>query len=208
LNSLLAALAALLATAPEELRLPPVDQCATDRTFVAWRDKLHGAIERRDAKAVTAELSEDALVDFGGSQGREAFSAVWSLAEPDSSPLWQELAAILKLGCAINGDVRVLPSIVAQVDPDLDAYESVLTIVPGAPVRRERNDTSEVLAQFDWALLRVTSWPDDGDHIRVRLSDGRSGFIRRDHVRSLVDYRMTVAQVHGRWRITSLVAGD
>jgi hypothetical protein len=42
----------------------------------------------------------------------------------------------------------------------------------------------------------------------VTLGNGRSGFVRREHVRSVIDYRATFEKVDGKWLMTTFLAGD
>ena len=43
---------------------------------------------------------------------------------------------------------------------------------------------------------------------QVTLADKSSGFVATDKLRSLLDYRLIASSRNGRWRITSLIAGD
>jgi hypothetical protein len=42
----------------------------------------------------------------------------------------------------------------------------------------------------------------------VRLADGRTGFVRHDQVRSVLDYRAVFERREGHWLMTAFVAGD
>lgn len=204
MNSL--ALLALLATAPD--RIPPVDQCSSEASFVAFRDGLSTAIARRDVRALLAALDADVMVDLGGGAGKEAFVEAFGLDQPEDSLVWDDLDRILKLGCAISGEARLMPAMVAQISPDVDLYETVVVVAPSAALHAKADPASEKIAELDWDVLAVLAWPDEGDFIKVRLKDGRNGWVRRDAVRSPLDRRITVERVGGKWKITSFVAGD
>ena len=107
-------LLALAAALAGTTALPPVDECAADPSFVEFRSALLEAAERRDVDAIIAALDDDVLVDFG--QGKDVFRVTWSLSAPEQSDLWDELKEALRLGCAVRNEVRIAPSLTAQLD--------------------------------------------------------------------------------------------
>ncbi len=198
---------ALLLAAAEPLRLPPVDSCAADPSFAAYRSELRAAIARKDREAMLAAAADDIVIDFGGGAGRAAFAKAWRLDAPQSSPLWTELEAVLELGCTKDGDALVAPSLFAQLPEEADAFESLLAVKPGTALRSRPQDDAPAVAPLDWHLLTLDGDTEDG-WMHASLPDGRSGYIRREHVRSPLDYRAHFRKIGGRWRITSVVAGD
>lgn len=197
----------LLLAAAEPLRLPPVDSCAADPSFDAYRSELRSAIARKDREAVLAAVADDIVIDFGGGAGRAAFARAWRLDAPQSSPLWAELDSVLELGCTTDGDALVAPSLFAQLPEDADAFESLLAVKRGTALRSRPQDDAPAVAPLDWHLLTLHGDTEDG-WMRASLADGRSGYIRREHVRSPLDYRAHFRKIGGRWRMTSFVAGD
>ena len=198
---------ALLFAAAEPLRLPPVDACAADASFSAYRTELRAAIAAKDREAVLAAVAEDIVIDFGGGAGRAAFAEAWRLDAPEVSRLWAELGGVLELGCTRDGDALVAPSLFAQLPESADAFESLLAVKPGSALRSKPHDDAPAVAPLDWHLLTLLGDTEDG-WMRASLPDGRSGYIRREDVRSPVDYRAHFTKLRGRWRMTSFVAGD
>ena len=197
-------LAAMLAPA----RLPPVDECAKDASFVEFRSELRRTIERRDAKALLSVVADDVHASLGGHVGKKDFISLWALdKQPRRSKVWTELGQALRLGCSLQGEVPTAPSFEDQLGADRDPFETLIAL-PGARLRRSPRDTSAAVARLQWDVLTVRRPWDGGDWVPVRLDDGRSGFVRRSLARSPIDYRAWFNNRDGRWRIAGFLAGD
>ena len=196
---------ALAGAAPD--RLPPIDQCQTEPSLVAFREALGDAAKKRDVEALLRLTIDDVQTDFGGGSGKAEFTRHWRLDRPDQSGLWTELAAILGLGCTLDGSTAVIPSLSEPMD-SLDAFETYVAIIPGSPLRREPREDSGAVAKLDWHLLTLKSATVDRRWFHVQLADGRSGYVRADEVRSPIDYRLVAERRGKRWLITAFVAGD
>ena len=48
----------------------------------------------------------------------------------------------------------------------------------------------------------------ESEWTRIKLRDGRTGYISSRYVRSPIDYRAVFNKMDGRWRMTAFVAGD
>ena len=175
-------LSLLLATAPEAEarvhRLPPVDQCAADPSFVAFRNDLLAAIARHDRDFVLAAITDDIELDFGGGAGREEFARTWELDHPETSGLWDELGRALSLGCAHdgrNGDYYAPSMFMADEEVFEDPFTAAVAIRLGAELRSGPDTASPVVATLDWDVLTVPEWDPESDWQRVALADGRSG---------------------------------
>ena len=205
-------IALLIAAAPpadsSTHRLPPIDECAADPSFAAFRDQLRLTIEQRDAAALLEIVADDIEVDFGGGAGRADFSRTWELDRPASSGVWDELAEALSLGCAGDGSGELYAPSMAAASMTEDPFEAAVVIRPGAELRREPDAASRSLATLDWDIVTVPEWDSEGAWQRIVLADGRSGFVRSDDLRSPIDYRAAFRRLDGRWRMTAFIAGD
>ena len=201
-------LAAPSAAAAQPRRLPPVDQCAADASFAAFRTSLLDAVARRDAAFVLSIVADDIMFNFGGGEGRVAFSELWTLDRPEASGLWAELGAVLRLGCARDGDTMWAPSMFRQLDDLEDPTSALVALGGGAVVRAAPSEDSAALARLEWDVLTWRSADSPEDWVAVALADGRAGFVRRDEVRSLLDYRAGFVRRGGRWRMHYFIAGD
>lgn len=196
------------AAAGQRRQLPPVDQCAADASFAAFRTSLLDAVARRDAAFVLSIITDDIMFNFGGGEGRRAFREAWSLDSPEASGLWTELGAVLRLGCARGGETMWAPAMFRQLDDLEDPTSAVVALGEGALVRAAPSEDSPVLARLDWDVLTWRSADAPEDWLPVALADGRAGFVRRAEVRSLLDYRAGFVRRGGRWRMHYFIAGD
>lgn len=205
---LLSLLIAQPAAAPGLRRLPPVDHCASDPSFVEFREDLRRAIARKDLDHLLAVLADDALVDLGGGTGRAAFMEAWQLDRPDTSTVWQELGEVLRLGCFRDPEQgNWSPSMFISGDID-DPFGTALVIRPGATLHHAPDAASPVVATLEWDLVSIVEWNGEDPWQRVQLADGVEGYARTSDLRSPADYRAGFQRVDGRWRITAFVAGD
>jgi hypothetical protein len=206
----LALAALLIAAAPANAlprKLPPVDQCAKDPSFVKFRAALKQAVAKKDREAFLKMLSPKVLVNFGGASGPEVFAAQWDF-DPDSHGIWDLLKTMLRMGCARSSGARVIPSLIVQLEPyaDEDLFDAVV-ILPGAKLYKETGVESSNPSTVPWTVAPVTSRP--GDLVTgVRLPDGREGYISDDDLYEPLGYRMVIEKLDGRWMITAFVAGD
>jgi hypothetical protein len=206
--TLLLAFLLLTATGPAPVRLLPIDQCRADASFNGFRADLAQAIESKDKQRLLSLVADDIMIDFGGGHGRSAFADKWQLERPAESLLWAEIGEILRLGCTIEGDTAAAPSLMHQLPADRDAFTTLLAVNPGSALHEAPRDDSAMIRRLDWDLLTLADKGGAEGWFPVRLDDGRTGYVRQEHVRSPIDYRAVFARRDGRWRMTVLVAGD
>lgn len=189
-------------------KLPPVDRCKSKPGLVAFRDRLKQVAAKRDRKAFLAMLAPDVLVNFGGEAGPKAFADTWRL-NGGKSELWPLLARMLRLGCSGSGNSFVVPSLTDQLNPESaeDVADKMLVSSPGAKLRKGPQPQSAVIATLTWDV--VTAIGRSREHeTKVRLADGREGWMFDDQLYGAMDYRMVIEKRRGKWMITALVAGD
>ena len=138
---------------------------------------------------------------------RRGFVAAWGLDKPQPSKVWGEIGTLLRLGCIRGAGGHLMPSLFEQIDAE-QTLETYVAIVPGSPLRAEPRAGAPAVATLHWDLLRLEDVMDDPAWWRVRLADGRSGYVRDAEARNALDYRMLVSEIDGVWRIRALVAGD
>ena len=205
------ALATSTLSAAQVRRSPPVDHCASDRSFADFRRRLITAVDHHSTRFILSIISDDVQSSFGGDPGRADFIAHWQLDRPAQSVLWRELGAALRLGCArVEGGAFWAPSFSAPTDGD-DSDELIprfIAVVPGAVLRAGASDGARVIAALDWDVMTALDNDGHSPWIAARLADGRRGFVRRREVRDLADYRAVFEKRGGRWRMTAFIAGD
>jgi hypothetical protein len=193
-------------------RLPPVDQCAADRSFADFRRRLTAAIDRQSAAYILRIAVDDIEYSFGEAPGRAGFAALWELDSPATSRLWRELGAALRLGCARDRDGALWAPSMSMPSGDEAAEDfgaKVVATTPGAILRAAASDDGAAVARLEWDVLTLRP-DDDGESawLAASLADGRRGYVRRSEVRSPADFRAVFEKRDGRWRMTAFVAGD
>lgn len=208
---LLLMLAAPAATAAQVRRSPPVDRCASDRSFLDFRRRLLTAVDNHSARFILSILSDDVQSSFGGDPGRADFIAHWQLDRPATSRLWRELGTALRLGCVPVADGALWsPSFSAPAgdDGEDELVQRFIAVVPGAVLRAGASDGARVIAALEWDVMTAPDNDGASPWIAARLADGRRGYVRRRDVRDLADYRAVFEKRGGRWRMTAFIAGD
>jgi len=203
---LLALAAANLLFSP--IRMPPVDQCASDRSFVAFRAELKRIVARRDSKALNAILADDVMADFDSGRGRKEFARIWKFDERKTSPIWPELEHVLGLGCSMAHGKPVIPYMAEGFPSEDDLFDKMVVVRLGAKLRDHPNEGARVIANLNEHVLEVSEESQVTGWVKAKMADGRRGYVRRNQLRSPLDYRATFEKIGGAWRMTSFVAGD
>lgn len=197
----------LVAATPH--RLPPVEHCTGDAGFDRFRAALKRAVAVRDPAGLKRLVAPDITVNFGGDSGWADFAAAWGLAtQARTSKVWDEMARAMALGCARtpDGRRRVMPGMFAAVGDEVDIFDLV-AVRPGTPLRDKAGGGGRVIAMLDWDAGEIQTGGDP-QWARLKLLDGRSGWVATDRLVSPVGYRLVTERRNGRWLITAFVAGD
>lgn len=190
-------------------KLPPVDESKAVPAVAALRARLQQAVAKRDGKALAAMLAPDVLVNFGGESGPKAFVETWGLNAPATSDLWPLLTKMLKLGCAESDGNYVIPSLTMQFDPDEaeDLFDKFVVVSPGAKLRSGPDPASSPKATLAWDVVKAVD-QSNAKQTKVRLQDGREGWMSADDLYNPAYYRMILEKRDGKWMIAAFVAGD
>ena len=184
----------------------PRDECAGLEGADRFRMRLVAAIAGRDVDGLVALAADDVKLDFGGGAGTAELRS--RLADP-SLGLWDELDALLALGCSANDQGGItLPWFFDQDIGDADPFQAMLVTGEDVPLLARPDPASPRLATISWDLVEIASLDPASAWQRVEYGEGKVGFIASDKLRSPIDYRLTASSRNGRWRITSFVAGD
>lgn len=206
-GSCIAALVALSACASvpplsAPSRLAPLDdQCLGQPGYADFRRELNAVVARRDVVAFRGLFVG---VDGMRVDGVSLRDSSWS-AEGTAS-VWRELNAILLLGCKQQGERLYLPAVAALVESGEFADETDVVLAP--TVARERPDARAPalrrLVRGD-IVERINYNAAEGWN-EVRIGD-RSGFILTSHLRSTLDYQLTLVPVGAGWKIREFIVG-
>ncbi|HVG09159.1 MAG TPA: SH3 domain-containing protein [Thermoanaerobaculia bacterium] len=210
MKKLLAALLFLHATlaAAQVGKLLPVDEAVRDPEFFAFRAQLQAAVARHDTEAVLAALDPKIRTSFGTGGGIEDFRKTWKLPSADSR-LWDELGTVLALGGAFQeGGLFSAPYVYGRWPEPFDSFGHVAVLGKNVRVRAEPGVNGRILMALSFDIVKLAAPAKDSEWTRIKLRDGRTGYISSRYVRSPVDYRALFNKIGGRWRMTAFVAGD
>lgn len=210
MKKLLTALLFLHATlaAAQVGKLNPVDEAARDPEFFAFRAQLQAAVARHDTEAVLAAVDPNIRTSFGASGGIDEFRKMWKLPSVDSR-LWDELGTVLAFGGAFRGGgLFSAPYVFGRWPEPFDSFEHVAVLGKNVRVRSEPGLKGKILTALSFDVVKLAAPATDSEWTRIKLRDGRTGYISSRYVRSPVDYRALFNKIDGRWRMTAFVAGD
>lgn len=197
-------------------KLYPVDEAAKDPAFFTFRARLMQAVQRRDATYLLSIVAPKIENSFGGDGGIEEFKQTWKPERPQSE-VWIELTKVLSLGGAFLKDGAFgAPYTYTKWPEDgrADGFESGAIIGENVRVRAAPLITSSVMRTLSFDIVVVPDWQtnkargEKRSWIKVKLSDGNSGYVAEEFIRSPIDYRAVFEKQDGRWLMTAFIAGD
>jgi hypothetical protein len=97
------------------------------------------------------------------------------------------------------------PYIFRRFPDELDAFSAGVA-GPAARLYEARSNEGESVL-IPWQILDEVEW-NPGAWARVRLSDGRAGYVETEHLLSAIDYRAIFERRDGQWRMTMFIGGD
>ena len=192
-------------------KLYPFDDGPKDPSFQAFRARLIEAAKNRDAKFVLSILDPKITNSFGGDGGVKEFKEMWEPDNPNSE-LWGVLVKILSMGGSFSKNEFCAPYVFSKF-PELDTFEHSAIIGEQVRVREQPDLTSPVIASLSYDIVTITDpfepiKKDERSWIAIKLSNGKTGFVSEQFIRSPSDYRACFTKKNGKWRMTTLVAGD
>lgn len=177
------------------------DKCSKLEGYDVFRSRLAGAVAARDEASFRALFGKKGYMRMHGVGG----GAQMPPSGPNNSftaSIWKDLDQILSLGCAIDNDMLLLP-FTTQAPENLDAMGQMVAIRSTA-VRSGPNDKARIMTIAPRGALLVQmehpARPADGWQY-LTLSNGRSGYVRSEDVRSPLDSALQVARDGTDWRI-------
>ncbi len=199
------ALLATMASATPNGRFAPRDQCAADPAAASFRATLADAVRRRDTMLIARLAESDIGLDFGGGAGREEFLKRLQGAGEGS---WADLAEVLRLGCALEGDRLTMPWLFAQ-HAFTDPYASLVVTGNRVALRAAPRPDATVLARLDWEGVEIVGGYAPEQRYQHVSFGKRSGWIATAYLRSPIGYRLIATrEPNGPFRIAMCIAGD
>ncbi len=201
----------------QERFLKPVDEAAEDASFLAFRNKLIAAVEKKDSRYILSMVDPKIKNGFGGRDGIANFRRDWKLDRHDSE-FWPKFDWVIRNGGAFTGEGSkkrnnfAAPYVYSNWPEDLDAFENFAITGTDVNLRKAPGTDSEVVGKLSYNIVKIESdLGADGrvpEWRRVSTLGGQTGYVHRDYVRSSVDYRAGFEKKRGRWVMTFFLAGD
>jgi hypothetical protein len=91
---------------------------------------------------------------------------------------------------------------------NLDGFEYSAVIGADVNVRSEPSLTAPVISTMSYQTFRKVRGLSFEEWVPVHLTDGGTGYINRQYVRSPISYRAMFERTDGRWELTAFIAGD
>jgi hypothetical protein len=202
---------------PAPKTLQPADEAARDFSWVSFRNRLLGAIEKRDRKFVLSILDRNIRNSLDAPRGVVAFRKQWDLDAEDSA-LWRELPAALFLGAAWlkpeKGPRQLCAPYVAVKWPeDIDPFDHGAIVTREAVIKAAPASESATLATLSYDIVPVADWevadqaPESRQKwVKIKLK-GSDGFVPEEQIRSPVEHRACFVKTESGWRMTAFVVG-
>lgn len=200
--------------------LAPRNQCASLDGMGSFQMALTTAVANRDEEMLKDLVHPQVHLDFGGGSGWEEMRGRLTA---DPYQLWEQLDAVLRLGCARFDDGSVaMPYYWAQRMPEsFGAFDTYIVLGDQVPLystedgqavrntlRWEAVKVMPVSATVDGEKYDLFGGAQDAARWKVETVGGTGGYVEREKLRSLVDYRLIASRTDGQWRITTFIAGD
>jgi hypothetical protein len=217
---LLLLLALLLPPAAEATHLtyPPFDEGTGDASFKAYRARLLGAVERRDAEAVAIMASPDIKLSFGDDGGRAQL--IQELKdEVDGEWRWQTLERVLKEGGGFRDGLFIAPWSFLYEPPEiLDIYSVALVGGTNVRMRAAPSTDAQIIRALTYEVVEMPPYDPSREDVatdssgrewrRMRTTPGEEGWIAASYLRILLDYRAGFQQTAQGWQMVFFLAGD
>lgn len=197
-------------------KIYPVDEGLTDTGFFVFREYLLKIIEQRDEIKLLEMVAQNVKGKAPGDDNLAAFVEYWQLdAKKDDSELWSVLPSILSGGGIFDANRQkfTAPYYVATFP---DNYEKEIFGVitgEGVRVRAATNLNSQILKTISYDIVQIlgqsaekeTIGSDTYPWVKVKLSDGKEGYVYGKYIGTPTDLSATFTRKSGaRWLLTAL----
>jgi hypothetical protein len=199
--------------ADEPRRILPVDEAASDMTWLRFKNRLMEAVRKRDKQYLLSILDPNIRNQTDLTRGITEFRKQWDIDASDTT-LWQELGSTLQLGGAFvkradNRSELCTPYLLAKWPEDLAPFEYGAIIARDSVVQSEPSSSSAPLGTLSYHLVRVLDWELDDKAanakqkwVRIQFA-GRDGYVPEEHVRSPIEHVACFMKTGNTWKMTA-----
>lgn len=198
----------------QERYVMPADEAGQDPSFLAFRNKLIAAAEKRDLRYVKSIMARDIKLSFGGHEGVKDFDKLWA----DKDKFWKEFLTVLRNGGHWHRDggrrqnFFTAPYSFKGFPDEFDAFDHFVIFGSNVNLRSAPSLKSEVKGSLSYNIVTLDDFPinrqEESQWYKVTTLGGKSGFVHRDYVRSPIHLRAGFEKIGGRWRMVFFISGD
>jgi hypothetical protein len=200
----------------QEAKLPPVDEAASDASWVRFRSTLLAALEQRDKAFVLRILDPKIKNGEDTPTGLAQFKKEWDF-DRDPKEFWIELRRVLSLGTVYvrgrSGTEVCGPYVAMRWPEDFDPFQSGAITGSYVLVKERPTAHSRTVATLSYDIVAVPDWEvadeDKGSPQKwVKLAlKSRSGYVPEEHIRSAIEHRACFRRTNDGWKMTALYPG-
>jgi hypothetical protein len=210
-------IAVVAGAAAQDIKLLPVDEAASDASWLRFKARLLDALGRRDQKFVIS-IVVGKIRNISDTDGIAEFRKLWELNSANS-PLWVELPKILFLGGAyVKRDKGVTefcgPYVHYKWPDDAPANATGAIIAREVLVKTAPSADAGTLQTLSHDLVNVIDWEvadDSKDNrqpwVKIQTKAG-AGFVPDEQIRSPLEYRACFVKSGASWRMTGFEVGE
>ena len=204
----------------EEGKLYPVDEALLDTAFFVFREQLKLTVAEKDVFGLLDVTAKDIKVSFGAENGFDDFVSIWGLdsKQPDTLPIWPLLGRLLEEGGTFsdNRTVFTAPYYFSTWPGQYEPFDYGAIAGAGVRLREQPSLNSRILKTISYDIVTILE-EDKVEEIggeaypwmRVELLSGTQGYVFGKFLGNPVGYRVGFEKKEGgRWRMSSLLAGD
>jgi hypothetical protein len=195
-------------------KIYPTDESEGDPTFHSFKERLLGAIEKKDTFFIKSIVAEDALGSYGGERSKKAFIEEYFGEKSHRITLnfWDLMRDILKDGGKFkkvgNDYYFVAPYSAVNLLETADSVDYFSCMVANKPqvfVYERATTKSKVIDTLNYDMVYTEYERSQGSWMYVRSQN--PGYVPQKDLNNPTGFRCFFARHEGRWYIKYLVSG-
>ncbi|OHD61004.1 MAG: hypothetical protein A2014_00865 [Spirochaetes bacterium GWF1_49_6] len=200
--------------------MKPADQSSKDASLKKYMDNLKKIVKSKDLKGLKAASSPEFAYCFDSDGGFNLMVENWNLkSDPKNVKFWKLMEFLVNNGGTYQDGGYSVPYWYGSLQyPDDSEGETVYYILAGQNVniRKEPSSKSAVVAKLSYETVLYLESSDVTENIggeeypwiKVRLSDGKEGYVFEKYLYGMYSFRAVFEKVDGQWKMSAMAAGD
>ena len=209
-------------SAPPEVQLFPPEHQVFGEEFDPVYKEFKEIVSNRDYKNFERFLDKNTATspDPQNPTGLYEFYDAWGFNyfDPATSALWPELDEILRLGGRFDAATKTFMAPYTVFDcpdefKDNDGDYCFILIDKGVNLYEEKDTESKIIAKLDYNIVyldraeRGFSDKAGTDLIKINTLGKVEGYIKKQHMKSLLEWRIEITETEDGWKLKYLIFG-